>query len=107
MSGTGPLSGLLDKPMTARQIIRAAKSVPALARESVADVKGAGVKRGRGRPKKSMAGCGSVVGEFPEPASVVGDVDGGMVGTGAKGRPAKGSQEMRDRMAKLRALKKK
>jgi hypothetical protein len=105
MSGTGPLSGLLDKPMTARQIIRAAKSVPALARESIQDIKGAGVKRGRGRPRK-MSGCGSVVGEFPEPASVVGDVDG-MVGTGAKGRPAKGSQEMRDRMAKLRALKKK
>jgi len=97
---------LLDKPMTARQIIRAEKSVPSLAREAVADIKGAGVKRGRGRPRK-MSGCGSVVGQFNEPASVVGDVDGGMVGTGAKGRPAKGSEEMRQRMAKLRSMKRK
>ena len=67
MEGEGWLSGLLDKPFTARQAIQGAKKLPDLAKSAVDDIKGAGLKR----------------------------------------KFAKGSQEAKDFMAKLRSMRKK
>jgi len=45
MQGKGWLNDLMDKPITARQAIQAAKKVPSLAREAADDIKGAGLKK--------------------------------------------------------------
>ena len=136
MSGTGPLKGLLDKPMTLRQIVRAGKSVPALVKGAVADLKGAGVLKGvldkpftarqaihLGRSIPSLAkgavadlkGAGlydyAMYGVAPVPeipgltTGVVPKVPGITTGV-MSGRGAKGSQEAKDFMAKLRAMRK-
>jgi len=129
MSGQGWLSnsGILDKPVTARDIIKGAKALPKLAKEAGRDISGAGVKRGRGRPKKMSGGNisdlvrnGLVGSSMPKRRGITSgivDVPGvssgivtlpsGMGGSGVKGRPAKGSPEMKERMARLRSMKKK
>ena len=133
MSGTGPLKGLLDKPMTLRQIVRAGKSVPALVKGAVADLKGAGVLKGvldkpftarqaihLGRSIPSLAkgavadlkGAGlydyAMYGVAPVPeipgltTGVIPKVRG--VTTGVMS--GKGSDAMKEKMAKLRAMRK-
>ena len=51
MEGSGWLSGLLDKPFTARQAIQGAKKLPDLAKSAAADIRGAGLK-----PKRFVKG---------------------------------------------------
>jgi hypothetical protein len=95
MSGSGWFDRVLDTSFTPRQAIRLAKSVPALGREAIADIKGASIKipkvRGITEPLVNVPGISS--GVMP------------MSGRGA--RPAKGSPEMRERMARLRAMRRK
>ena len=133
MSGSGPLKGLLDKPVTLRQIVRAGKSVPALVKGAVADLKGAGVLKGvldkpftarqairAGKQMPSLArgavedirGAGvydyAMYGVAPVPeipgltTGVVPKVRG--VTTGVMS--GKGSDAMKEKMAKLRAMRK-
>ena len=134
MSGTGPLKGLLDKPVTLRQIVRAGKSVPALVKGAVADLKGAGVLKGvldkpftarqairAGKQMPSLVkgavadlkGAGlydyAMYGVAPVPeipgltTGVIPKVRG--VTTGVMS--GKGSDAMKEKMARLRAMKKK
>ena len=95
MRGEGWFDKVLDTSFTPRQAIRLGKQVPALAREAVADIKGASIKipkvRGITEPLVNVPGISS--GVIP------------MSGRGA--RPAKGSPEMREKMAALRARRRK
>jgi hypothetical protein len=47
-SGTGVLKRLLDKPFTARQVIRGAKSLPDVFEGAKQDIAGAGIAKGKG-----------------------------------------------------------
>ena len=104
MEGSGGwLSGLLDKPVSARQVIKAAKSLPGLVEEAKQDIRGVGlagdmadlaVHGVAGKKMTKQRGITSGVVSLP------------MSGKGA-GRPAKGSQEAKDKMRKLREMRKK
>ena len=102
MQGTGWLSGLLDKPVSARQIIRAAKSLPGLVEEAKQDIRG-GTLAG---DVIDMGMHGLVGKKVPKQKGITSGVVPMMSGKGA-GRPAKGSQAAKDKMAKLRAMRKK
>jgi hypothetical protein len=98
MQGTGWLSGLLDKPFTARQAIQLAKKVPDLAKEAVADVRGAGLAS----DMADLAMHGVAGKKMPKQKGITsGVVPIPMSGTGSK-RPAKGSQAAKDMMKALR-----
>ena len=112
MSGNGWLdrSGILDKKFSTRDIIKGAKALPALAREAVADIKGGSVSdfadlamygvAGK-RVAKKVPGITSGV-EVPGLTSGVMPMP--MSGKGM--RPAKGSEEAREFMRKLRGMRK-
>ena len=110
MSGNGWLSGLLDKPFTARQAIQGAKKIPDLAKQAINDIKGAGLAS----DMADMAMYGAVGKRVPKvkglTTGAVPDMPGltsGVVSMGGKGmRPAKGSEEAREFMRKLRGMRK-
>ena len=105
MGGSGWLSGLLDKPFTARQAIQGAKNVPGLAREAINDIKGAGLAS----DMADLAMYGAVGKRVPKvkglTSGVVPDVPGVTSGVmGGKGLK-KGSPEIRAHMAHLRSMR--
>jgi hypothetical protein len=109
--GAGFLDSFLDKPFTARQAIQGAKSLPAFGREAIQDIRGAGLTddfaqlamhgvAGKRVPKVKGLTSG-VVPNVPGLTS-------GVIPMGGKGmRPAKGSNAMKEKMARLRAMKRK
>ena len=110
MSGNGWLdrSGILDKKFSTRDIIKGAKALPGLAREAVADIKGGSVSDFADLAMYGVAGK-RVAKKVPGITSGV-EVPGltsGVVPMGGKGmRPAKGSEEAREFMRKLRGMRK-
>ena len=110
MAGSGWLSGILDKPFTARQGIQLAKNIPGLIKEGAADVRGAGLASDFAQ----LAMHGVAGKRVPKvkglTSGVVPDTPGltsGVVPMGGKGmRPAKGSEEAREFMRKLRGMRK-
>lgn len=84
MQGSGWLSGLLDTPMTPRQIIKFTGNVPGLVKEGAADVRGGSLMDTM--KKVSHGGVMELMG-----------------GSGVGG---KGSEAMRLKMQKLRAMRK-
>ena len=106
MSGSGWLSGLLDKPFTARQAIQGAKKIPGLAREAINDVKGAGLAS----DMSDMAMYGVVGKRVPKVKGLtsgavqVPGVSSGVVSMGGSGM-GKGSEAMKQKMARLRAMR--
>ena len=103
MHGNGWVSGLLDKPVSARQVIRAAKSLPGLVEEAKQDIRG-GTLAG---DMMDLAVHGVAGKKMPKQRGITsGVVSLPMSGKGA-GRPAKGSQEAKDKMRKLREMRKK
>ena len=112
MSGNGWLSnsGILDRKFSAGDVIRGAKALPGLAREAIGDVKGAGLAS----DMADMAMYGAVGKRVPKvkglTTGAVPDMPGltsGVVSMGGKGmRPAKGSEEAREFMRKLRGMRK-
>ena len=98
MEGSGGwLSGLLDKPVSARQVIKAAKSLPGLVEEAKQDIRGVGLAG----DMIDMGMHGLVGKKMPKQAGITSGVVPMMSGKGA-GRPAKGSQEAKDMMKALR-----
>ena len=100
MSGQGWFDKVLDTSFTPRQAIRAAKSVPALGREAIQDIKGVGVLSkfldSSVTPRQAIRAAKSVPALGRE---AIQDIKG--VGVG------KGSQAMKDKMARLRAMRRK
>lgn len=100
MRGEGWFDKVLDTSFTPRQAIRLGKSVPALAREAVADIKGVGFIPDRFKMPKVRG--------ITEPLVNVPGISSGVIPMSGRGaRPAKGSPEMREKMAALRARRKK
>lgn len=99
MSGKGWFDKVLDTSFTPRQAIRAAKSVPALGREAIQDIKGVGVMDGLIKIPKVRG--------VTEPLVNIPGISSGVVSMPMSGRGAKGSPEMREKMARLRSMKKK
>ena len=111
MSGNGWLdrSGILDKKFSTRDIIKGAKALPGLAKSAVADIRGGSVSDmmdlamhgvvGKRVPKVKGLTTGVEV-----PGVTSGVVPMPMAGKGM--RPAKGSEEAREFMRKLRGMRK-
>ena len=100
MQGTGWVSKFLDKPFTARQAIQLAKKVPDLAREAGNDISGAGLAG----DMAVLAVHGVAGKKIPKQKGVTsGVVSLPMSGQGT----GKGSEAMRLKMQKLRAMRKK
>ena len=112
MSGNGWLdgSGILDKKFSTRDIIKGAKALPGLAREAVADIKGGSVASdiadmamygavGKRVPKVK----GLTTGVVPDTPGLTSGVMGGPMS--GKGMHGKGSDAMKEKMARLRAMR--
>jgi len=100
MEGSGWLSGFLDKPFTAREAIQLAKNVPGLVKEGARDIAGAGLAS----DMADLAMYGVAGKKVPKQKGITsGVVSIPMSGNGA----GKGSEAMRLKMQKLRAMRKK
>lgn len=97
MEGSGWLSGLLDTPMTPRQVIKFTGNVPGLVKEAAADVRGAGLAS----DAMDMAMYGVAGKKMPKHGGITSGVVPMMSGQGT----GKGSEAMRMKMAALRARK--
>lgn len=102
MSGSGWLSksGILDRSFTARDIVKGAKALPGLAKEAGNDIAGGSLKE----DLMGLAMHGAVGKRVPK----VSGVHSGAVAVPMGGQGmGKGSEAMRQKMARLRSLRKK
>ena len=102
MSGQGWFDKVLDTSFTPRQVVKAAKKIPDLGREAISDIKGVGVL-------SKFLDSSFTPRQVVKAAKKIPDLGREAVeeikGVGV--RPAKGSPEMRAKMARLRSLRKK
>ena len=107
MSGNGWLdrSGILDKKFSTRDIIKGAKALPGLAREAVADIKGGSLAS----DVSDLAMYGVVGKKVPKVKGLTSGVEVPGVTSGVMGGSGmgKGSEAMKQKMARLRSLRKK
>jgi hypothetical protein len=98
MSGQGWFDSVLDSSFTPRQAIRLARSVPDLGNEAISDIRGAGVLSkfldSSFTPRQAIRAAKSVPALGRE---AIQDIRGAGVG--------KGSQAMKDKMARLRSMR--
>jgi hypothetical protein len=96
--GSGFFNKVLDKPFTARQAIRGAKALPSTVKSITDDIAGAGMTDGLVKIPRVRGVTAPIV-------DVPGISSGVMSGRGS--RPKKGSPEMREKMRRLREMRRK